>query len=113
MACSDPAVLRALTFSLEIEGYDVQICESASALLALQLPNRRACLVLDQHLLPLSGLETLCILRQRDVRLPAVLITGRPHSWVQGAATAAGAILVEKPLFGDVFLVAIRDALAA
>jgi len=113
LAYSDPVVLRALTFSLEIEGYDVRICDSSTALLALKLPDRRACLVLDQHLSRHSGLEALSILRKRDVNLPAVLITGQSRPWVRNAATAAGASLVELPLLADALLDAVRGALSA
>ena len=46
----DTALAAALRFSLELEGYDVELCSSGEALLTLELPAKGACLVVDQRL---------------------------------------------------------------
>jgi two-component system, LuxR family, response regulator FixJ len=50
-------------------------------------------------------------LRERKVSLPAILITSQPNSQVVHRAGAAGVGIVEKPLFGNGLLDAIRALL--
>lgn len=109
----DPAVRGSLTFSLELDGFDVEAFESGEALLLRQLPPRPTCLVLDQKLPGISGLEALRQLRAREVASPAILITSHPHRSVVEAAAEAGVPIVEKPLLGDALLHDIHRALDA
>jgi FixJ family two-component response regulator len=109
----DAALRTALKFSLEIEGYQVQACESGEDLLAAPLPMRDACLVLDYNLAGMNGLAALAELRRRNVVLPALLITSHPRPAVRQAAADVDARIVEKPLLGDALLGEIRTALAA
>jgi FixJ family two-component response regulator len=109
----DASVRSALQFALELEGFNVDVCESGEALLDRSLPETRACLVLDERLQGMSGLEALCLLRRRKVNLPAILITSTPRPQLRMAAKAAGVPIVEKPLIGDGLLAAIRIALTA
>jgi len=109
----DASVRKSLQFALELQGYNVEVCESGEALLARALPTMNACLVLDERLQAMSGLETLSVLRRREVSLPAILITSHPQPQLRMAARAAGVPIVEKPLIGDGLLTAIRGALAA
>jgi FixJ family two-component response regulator len=107
----DAAVRMALQFALELQGYSVEVCDSGEALLEKALPQADACLVIDERLQGISGLQALCILRRRDVALPAILITSHPQPQLRSAARAAGVPIVEKPLIGDALLTAIRVAL--
>jgi len=107
----DPAVRGALTFALELDGFDVEAFESGEALLLRQLPNRPTCLVLDQKLPGISGLEALRQLRARDNVSPAILITSHPKRAIVEAAAQAGVPIVEKPLLGDTLLEDIHRAL--
>lgn len=109
----DEAVRTALEFTLELEGFEVTTCESGEALLLRELPADRACLVIDERLPGISGLDALGQLRRRDVSLPAILMTSNPNAALRAAAKAAAAPIVEKPLIGDALTVAIRDALTA
>ncbi|MFC3068337.1 response regulator [Phenylobacterium soli] len=109
----DPAVRGSLTFSLELDGFDVEAFESGEALLLRQLPHRPTCLVLDQKLPGISGLEALRQLRDRKVSSPAILITSHPHRSVVAEAAEAGVPIVEKPLLGDALLRDIHRALDA
>ncbi|MDP2229103.1 MAG: response regulator [Moraxellaceae bacterium] len=100
----DAALCRALTFSLEIEGYRVKSCASGEELMIQDLPRDGACLVLDYRLAGMSGLDVLQALRERGVRLPAVLITSNPTPGVRADAARLQAQVVEKPLLGDLLL---------
>lgn len=109
----DHAVRLALEFALELQGFDVESCESGEALLLQTLPDWGACLVLDERLPGLSGLATLKHLRIREVLLPAILMTSHPNLALRTAARTAGVPILEKPIFGDALAVAIRSALQA
>ena len=107
----DAAVRAALEFTLELEGFDVVSCSSGEALLLRDLPNRNACLLVDERLPGITGLDALNQLRNRDVKLPAILMTSHPSASVRATAKAAGVPILENPLLGDALTVAIRNAL--
>lgn len=107
----DDALRAALTFSLELDGYRVQALESGEALLGHDLPPPPACVVIDQYLGGLSGVETLERLRARGVTLPALMITSDLKAGLRTRAAVLGAIIVEKPLFGDILSREIQAAL--
>lgn len=109
----DDAVRNALKFSLELEGFRVEIYGSSEDLLEGDLPAQSACLVMDQHLPGLNGMDALKQLRLREVRLPALLITSHPRRSLRTAAAAAGVAIVEKPLMGNALVLGIRAALRA
>ncbi|MFN3522770.1 MAG: response regulator transcription factor [Phenylobacterium sp.] len=107
----DAALRTALTFSLELDGYQVEACESGEELLRTILPITDACLVLDYNLDGMNGLAALAELRGRGVNLPALLITSHPRPAVRQAAADMRAKIVEKPLLGDALIAEIRAAL--
>ena len=107
----DPAVRGSLTFSLELDGFDVEAFESGEALLLRQLPDRPTCLVLDQNLPGITGMDALHQLRARHVDSPAILITSHPKRNLVEEAALAGVPIVEKPLLGDALLHDIHLAL--
>lgn len=109
----DAALRTALKFNLEIEGFEVLTCESGEALLLRDLPAAAACLVLDYNLPGITGLEALTQLRDREVRLPALIITSNPPAKVRDGIRRVDAKLVEKPLLGDVLVGSIHEALGA
>ncbi|HEY8616327.1 response regulator transcription factor [Phenylobacterium sp.] len=107
----DPAVRSSLQFALELEGFAVETLDCGEALLTRDLPERDACLVLDERMPGIGGLAALARLRGRQVALPALLITSNPKRAVRQAAAAAGVPIVEKPLVGDALSGWIRAAL--
>lgn len=107
----DQALRTALKFSLELEGFDVRTYETGEDLLRANLPHRGGCLVLDQNLPGLSGLEALSVLRSRAVKLPALLITSHLATALRDTARNARATVVEKPLLGDMLVGCIWRAL--
>jgi len=109
----DPALLHALSFSFETEGYDVRAFADAESLLAAPEPPDGSCLVLDQKLPGMSGLALLAALRARHVGAPAILITSNPTAALRREARAAGVEIVEKPLLDGVLANKVREAVEA
>jgi FixJ family two-component response regulator len=107
----DAAVRVALEFAFDLEGFRVSTCMSGEEALRLDLPQEDACLVLDERLPGISGLETLARLRAQGVRLPAVLITTHPGPRFRAAAAEAGVPILEKPLMDDALVASVRAAL--
>lgn len=108
----DVALRSALVFKLELDGFAVEALQSGEALLAHPLPAPPACIVLDQNMRGLTGLETLVRLRARGVTLPALLITAHLTLALRQNAAALAVSIVAKPLLDDVLSDAIRGALA-
>jgi FixJ family two-component response regulator len=109
----DLAVRLSLAFTLELEGFSVVALDSGEALLACDLPVSSACLVLDQHMGGLTGLQALAELRERGIGLPSFLITSHPTQATRARAEALQARIIEKPLLGDVLVAALREATPA
>jgi two-component system response regulator FixJ len=107
----DSGLRAALEFLLNVEGYQVQKVDSGEALLTVRLPERDACLVVDQDLPGLSGLAAIEELRRRGVELPIVLLAGHPQGLLPLLAMKARAHLVDKPLRGGVLIALIAAAL--
>lgn len=109
----DQALLNALRFDLELEGFNVQTHPAAALLSLDRLPKDNGCLVIDYRLPDVNGLELLQRLRDGGVGLPAILITSHPSKAVQAGAAFLGGSIIEKPLLGDTLLAGIRAALAS
>lgn len=102
------ALGAALQFALEVEGYAVELDRRAEALLERTLPPGPICLILDQVLPGVSGIEALETLRARGVVAPAFLTTTQPGGSLVARAMAARVAILEKPVLGDHVLAAIR-----
>jgi FixJ family two-component response regulator len=107
----DASVRQALTFALRIEGYRIEVHETAETLLDAAKPPQAACLVFDHNLPGTLGVDALEVLRQRGLTCPAILITTQPKPEVRVAAERLGARIVEKPLLGGELPLAIRELL--
>jgi FixJ family two-component response regulator len=99
LVVDDDAALRSsLEFILGIEGYTVRVYASGRELLDdLDLPDF-GCLVVDQRLPDIDGLQLIDAIRGRDVHVPAILITTHPTTALRRRAEAANVPIVEKPL---------------
>jgi two-component system, LuxR family, response regulator FixJ len=107
----DPAVRNSLKFALEIEGFSVQVYPTGAALLEEDDLPESGCLVADYNLPGMNGLDLLQMLREREVALPAILITSHPTPAIRSRASSAGVCLIEKPLLNDTLFLCIRSAL--
>jgi two-component system, LuxR family, response regulator FixJ len=106
----DLAVRNSLTFSLEIEGFTVRGYATGDELLEAGDLASCNCLVVDQKMPGLSGLDLIAKLRDRDIATPAILITSNPSLWLRQRAEKAAVPIVEKPLLGNVLLDRIHHA---
>lgn len=108
----DPAVRHALSFAFETTG--IAVATFADAESALAAPGREAwrCLVLDQKLPRMSGLDLLEKLRAAGVVVPSILITTHPSRETRARASAAGVAIIEKPLLDNQLLREVWERMA-
>jgi FixJ family two-component response regulator len=105
----DLAVRNSLKFSLEIEGFPVRVYAGGVELLIDTRLPRGGCLVIDQNMPGMKGLELIAQLRARDIAVPAVLIASCPTVALRECAARAGVTIVEKPFLGTALIERIRD----
>jgi FixJ family two-component response regulator len=108
----DEHVLNALHFAFETEGYEVRTCRSGEELLAAPPEHADTCLIIDERLPGMSGLEAIARLRAVGIAAPAILITSHPSLHVRKRAAAACVEIVEKPLLDATLGQKVRTALA-
>lgn len=106
----DAAVRNSLKFSLEIDGFAIRTYASAEELLGSGNLNSFQCLVVDQDMPRMTGLELVTTLRAQGVKVPALLISGRLTPAVTRQASVAGIPVVEKPFLGNGLIESIRAA---
>jgi FixJ family two-component response regulator len=93
----DPAVLDSLRFLLEVSGHAVATYRSAAEFLA-EGDRRAACMIVDQHMPQMSGLELIARLGGTAPRRNIMLITGSLSPAISERAAALGiALVLEKP----------------
>jgi FixJ family two-component response regulator len=98
----DAAVRDSLRFLLEAAGHTVETYSSAGQYLSGAPSGHANCLVVDQHMPQLTGLELLAALRGRGEYTPALLITGSLTPDMLTRAAELGVMRVlEKPLDED------------
>jgi two-component system CheB/CheR fusion protein len=95
----DDDVADVLGGLLEIVGYEVETYRSGNQFIAEIDPGKLACIVVDQHMPHMTGLEMLTQLGSRGVSIPSVLITGAPNARIVRKATELGVMKVlQKPM---------------
>jgi two-component system response regulator FixJ len=109
----DPAVRNSLKFSLEIEGFAVDVFASAEELLHEKDLSHFSCLVVDQSMPGLNGLELVAKLHEQQNTTPVILVTTHPSKALVARAQEANVWIVEKPLLGNVLVERIRELIAA
>ncbi len=107
----DSAVRSSLKFMIEVEGFEVNAYSSAQELLNEDSLPANSCLVTDYHMPDMTGLELVDQLRDRQISIPAILMTANPTEILRNRAAAAGIPIIDKPLLGSRLLDAIRKAL--
>ncbi|MDP1632731.1 MAG: response regulator [Caulobacter sp.] len=108
----DAAVLHSLQFALEAQGYEVCLFERAQDAIDSREIQDAGCLLIDYGLPDLDGLSMLEALRRRGLDCPAIIIAGHLNARCRKEAGRAGAVLVEKPIMGDLLNELLRDAMA-
>ena len=106
------AVGSGLKYAFEAEGFRGEVYARAHDLLAEATLPRNSCLVIDYLMPEMDGIELLCALRQRQIDLPAILITTSIHIGLREHAADAGFhAVIEKPLSDDSLLDTVRSVL--
>jgi two-component system response regulator FixJ len=108
----DDAVRDSLSFLLRSAGMTVNTYESASTFADGMARIAAGCIVTDIRMPGLSGIDLLKRLKQEDVRLPVVVMTGHGDVPMAVEAMKLGAVdFLEKPFDDEVLLAAVRSAL--
>jgi FixJ family two-component response regulator len=98
----DEAVRDSLRFLLETAGFAVDTFASACQFLAASLSHARICLLVDQHMPHLTGLDLLRRLHALGPMPRVALMTGSPSDDLTRQAMELGVVAVlEKPLAED------------
>jgi FixJ family two-component response regulator len=105
----DDAVRDSVRFLLEMADYQVRVYESPSRMLANGWRDLD-CLVVDQHMPGMTGLEVLAQMRAAGASLPVVLITGSVSPDLERRAAELGARVMVKPLVEDDLLAFVAGA---
>ena len=106
----DAAVRNSLKFSLEIDGFAVRTYASAEELLDSGNLRNFQCLIVDQDMPHMTGLELVAALREQGVKVPALLISGCLTPTVTRQALGAGVPVIEKPFLGNGLIESISAA---
>jgi len=105
-------VCDSLRVLLETYGYRVLTYPSGEAFLEDERRHSAGCLVVDQHMPGLDGLDVVAALHGNGGCRPTVLITGRPDAAIAARARAFGLLaILEKPFAGSRLVELIRGAL--
>jgi FixJ family two-component response regulator len=108
----DEAVRDSTRVVLESYGMNVRTFRSAQAFLAEVEDDAKGCLLLDQHMPEMTGLEVLEVLKVNGRSIPVIMITARSDPGFRERALRAGAVaLLDKPVADDDLVRAIDTAL--
>lgn len=110
----DQAVRDALQFALRLEGLCVHVHSGGAGLLDDPDLTRASCLIVDDQMPRMDGFSVLNSLKERNIGLPAIMLTSHATARVRARAREAGASkLLEKPLLENVLMDNIRSILSA
>jgi two-component system response regulator FixJ len=109
----DDAVRDSLRILLESYALTVHDYDSAEDFLRCFDRREFGCLILDLHLPIVGGLDLIRIMRDREISMPVVFITGRGDREIRERALEEGAVaFLEKPVQEEALMAAVRDALS-
>jgi len=94
----DESVADSLKVLLEIFGFDVQSYGSGADFLADDRRRTAGCLVIDQHMPSMNGLDVVDCLQREGIRVPTILISGRLDANTRERAANLGVTkIIDKP----------------
>jgi FixJ family two-component response regulator len=110
----DASMREAIERLLITAGIGCSCYGSAEALLEAGAATHASCVVSDQTLPAMSGLELLAVLRSRGVCVPLILITAHDSPVMRERATREGAqAYLAKPFRGTALIAAVSAAIAS
>lgn len=108
----DPEVRTGVSLLLESEDLNVRIFADAQSLLDFVTPATPGCLILDVRLPDMDGLTLQRQLKEQDVRMPILFISGHGDIPMAVRALHEGALdFLEKPFSDQTLLEAVQHAL--
>jgi len=108
----DEAMRQSLAFLLGTVGMEVQTYESAMAFLAVAPEIKSGCIITDVRMPEVSGLDLLRRVRELELGIPVIMITGHGDVPLAVEAMKIGALdFLEKPFDDEVLLASVRSAL--
>jgi two-component system response regulator FixJ len=109
----DDAARESLEFLLLSANFSVTSYDSATAFLSALPQIAFGCIVTDVRMPGLGGIELLRHLKEADVKLPVIVITGHGDVPIAVEAMKLGAAdFFEKPFDGDKMIAAVQSALS-
>lgn len=107
----DASVRHSLQRLLRSYDYDPEVFSSGTEFLSSSADRKWGCVIMDQQMPDLDGLEVLAEMRKRGADAPVIFITGFDRPGLRDRCLASGAAdYLVKPLSGSVILVAVRSA---
>ncbi|MCG8414181.1 MAG: response regulator [Pseudomonadales bacterium] len=108
----DPEILDAFALYLSTQGFKTELYSSSQNFLQVESFGDKGCIVLDNHLPGISGLDVQQQLADRGVHLPIIFMSGDSEFKDVVSAVRGGAIgFLEKPFSMAALLEAIEEAL--
>lgn len=108
----DPAIRDSLTLLFDSHGIAVQSYACAETFLKAYRPGRPGCLILDQSMPGLNGLELQNALSANGCDFPIIFLTGQGDISTSVQAVKAGAVdFLEKPVRAELLLERVEEAL--
>ncbi len=105
-------ILTSVSRALGLEGYDVEVAETAE--IALETLGKQSfdAILLDVQLPGMDGLEMLHALRKREISTPVIMMSGHATIEVAMEATRRGADdFIEKPIGSDRLVLSLKRSL--
>src|SRR5262249_58549945 len=94
----DEGVRASTQALLEASGFAVRTFANAEELLEAGTAKEAGCIVLDQHLSGITGIELLEALRDQGLQMPAIMVTSNGTHFGARAARAGVSVVLLKPL---------------
>jgi two-component system, LuxR family, response regulator FixJ len=108
----DEAARDSLAFMLGTAKIDVKTYESATAFLAVASNVKSGCIITDVRMPEISGIDLLRRLKELNIAIPVIVVTGHGDVPLAVEAMKIGAAeFLEKPFDDEVLLNAVRSAL--
>ena len=107
----DASILKGLKRLLDARGFTTKVFQSGEEFLQSDDVETIACVVLDIHMVGMSGIETRRALSHRGSKVPVIFMTALENGAVRREAIESGcAAFLSKPFSGQVLIDAIQSA---